>query len=97
MKPSASSLSAGRARKKTRGTRPTKPQIAAQLDTLHDSGADLTAHLDLAHARRPGRVTQRVNVDFPEDLLKAIDREARRIGVTRQAYIKLRLADTVPS
>jgi hypothetical protein len=36
-----------------------------------------------------------VNVDFPEDLLKAIDREAKRIGVTRQAFIKLRLADTV--
>jgi hypothetical protein len=34
-------------------------------------------------------------VDFPEALLKAIDREAKRIGVTRQAYIKLRLADTV--
>jgi len=55
----------------------------------------MTAHLDLTQARRPGRVTQRVNVDFPEELLKAIDREARRIGVTRQAYIKLRLADTV--
>jgi metal-responsive CopG/Arc/MetJ family transcriptional regulator len=26
---------------------------------------------------------QRVNVDFPVDLLRAIDREARRIGVTR--------------
>lgn len=42
-----------------------------------------------------GRVTQRVNVDFPEALLQAIDREARRIGVTRQAFIKLRLADVV--
>src|ERR1700704_2962404 len=28
------------------------------------------------------------NVDFPIDLLRAIDREARRIGVTRQAFIK---------
>jgi predicted DNA binding CopG/RHH family protein len=51
--------------------------------------------MDLARARRPGRVTRRVNVDFPEELLEAIDREARRIGVTRQAFIKLRLADTV--
>jgi hypothetical protein len=95
MKLSASSPSAGRARRKKRGTRPIKPRTAAQLDALHDAGADLTTHLDLAQARRPGRVTQRVNVDFPEALLKAIDREAKRIGVTRQAYIKLRLADTV--
>jgi len=36
-----------------------------------------------------------VNVDFPVDLLRAIDREARRIGVTRQAFIKLRLSDTL--
>lgn len=67
----------------------------ARLDALHDAGGDLSAHLDLARATRPGRVVQRVNVDFPLELLQAIDREARRIGVTRQAYIKLRLADAV--
>jgi len=36
-----------------------------------------------------------VNVGFPLDLLRAIDREATRIGVTRQAFITLRLADTL--
>jgi uncharacterized DUF497 family protein len=40
---------------------------------------------------------QRVNVDFPVDLLRSIDREARRIGVTRQAFIKLRMSDTLPN
>ena len=62
---------------------------------MHDSGEDLSAHLDLAAATRPGREVQRVNVDFPVDLLRAIDREAKRIGVTRQAFIKLRIADTL--
>ncbi|MEX2663488.1 MAG: hypothetical protein WD227_16275 [Vicinamibacterales bacterium] len=62
---------------------------------MHDAGEDLTAHLDRARATRPGREVQRVNVDFPVDLLHAIDREARRIGVSRQAFIKLRLADTL--
>jgi hypothetical protein len=51
--------------------------------------------LDFSRARRPGREVQRVNVDFPIGLLKAIDQEARRIGVTRQAFIKLRLADAL--
>lgn len=62
---------------------------------MHDAGVDLRGHLDLARATRPGREIQRVNVDFPVDLLRAIDREAKRIGVTRQAFIKLRLADTL--
>ena len=62
---------------------------------MHDAGEDLSAHLDLANATRPGRDVQRVNVDFPIELLRAIDREAKRIGVTRQAFIKLRIADTI--
>jgi len=76
-------------------TSPAKALSAARLDELHDSGEDLSAYLDSAQASRPGRAIQRVNVDFPVDLLRAIDREARRIGVSRQAFIKLRLADTV--
>jgi len=68
---------------------------AETLDALHDAGANISAYLDRSSATRPGRVIQRVNVDFPVDLLSAIDREARRIGVTRQAFIKLRLADAI--
>ena len=72
-----------------------KPAAAARLDALHDAGGDLSDHLDTGRAMRPGRLTRRVNVAFPEELLRAIDREARRIGVTRQAFIKMRLADVV--
>jgi hypothetical protein len=32
---------------------------------------------------------QRVNVDFPLTLLRAIDAECTRVGVTRQAWIKM--------
>lgn len=64
---------------------------------MHDAGVDLEPYMDPSTVRRPGREVQRVNVDFPVDLLKAIDREAHRIGVTRQAFIKLRLADTLKS
>lgn len=68
---------------------------AEEFDKLADSGVDMTPYVDWEHARRPGREVQRVNVDFPLDLLRAIDQEAKRIGVTRQAFIKLRLADTL--
>lgn len=68
---------------------------AEELDGLHDSGVDLSAHMELDRASRPGRAVQRVNVDFPVDLLRVIDQEARRLGVTRQAFIKIRIADSL--
>jgi hypothetical protein len=95
MRKSASSRSAVRAQTKKRGTSQTKTLTAARFDERHDAGEDLSDYLDLTNATRPGRQVQRVNVDFPVDLLRAIDREAKRIGVTRQAFIKLRLADTL--
>jgi hypothetical protein len=70
---------------------------AEELDAKHDAGEDVTPYLDLASARRPARDVQRVNVDFPVNLLRAIDAEAQRIGVTRQAFIKMRLADALPT
>jgi hypothetical protein len=60
-----------------------------------DPEGDLEPYLDHSKTRRPGREIQRVNVDFPVDLLRALDREATRIGVARQAYIKMRIADAV--
>ncbi len=68
---------------------------AATLDAMHDARVDLSAHVDVSKAQRPGRAVQRVNVDFPADLLRDIDQEARRLGVTRQAFIKIRLADSL--
>ena len=81
--------------KKKHATSVGKRLTAASLDAMHDAGVDLAEHMDLAGAKRPGRDVQRVNVDFPVDLLLEIDREARRLGVTRQAFIKIRVADSL--
>mgnify|MGYP001363658355 CR=1 FL=1 len=70
-------------------------KTAAELDALHDSGADLSAHMDGTRVRRPHREIQRVNVDFPQPMLDQIDRAAARLGVNRQAFIKMRLAETL--
>jgi hypothetical protein len=80
---------------KKRNISRTRARSAADLDAMHDAGVDLSAHMDLGKAGRPGRAVQRVNVDFPVDLLREIDQEARRLGVTRQAFIKVRLADSL--
>jgi hypothetical protein len=81
--------------KKKQHTSKSKTRSSAELDVMHDAGVDLSAHMDLSKAVRPGRSVQRVNVDFPVDLLREIDQAARRLGVTRQAFIKIRLADTL--
>ena len=67
----------------------------AEFDRKFDAGEDITAYLDLETATRPNRAMQRVNVDFPADLLRAIDAETKRLGVTRQAFIKMRMADAL--
>lgn len=81
-------------KKKQRISTP-KAVRAATLDAMHDAGVDMSARMDAAKATRPGRAVQRVNVDFPADLLREIDQEARRLGVTRQAFIKIRIADSL--
>lgn len=53
----------------------------------------MTSGLDLAGARRPGFDQRRINVDFPVRMIESLDREARRLGVTRQPIIKVRIAE----
>lgn len=81
--------------KKKQRTSRTRALSTAELDAMHDAGVDLSPHMEVTRAVRPGRAVQRVNVDFPADLLREIDQEARRLGVTRQAFIKIRLADSL--
>jgi len=66
---------------------------AAEFDKKFDDGKSVLKNLDLSGARRPGQEQKRVNVDFPIWMVTALDREARRMGVTRQSIIKMWLAD----
>ena len=62
---------------------------AKVFDKRFDGGKDVSQSLDLARARRPNREQRRVNVDFPEWMIHGLDREAGRLGVTRQSIIKV--------
>ena len=66
---------------------------ASDFDRKFDDGADVTGDLDLSRARRPGQEQRRVNVDFPTWMIESLDREAKRLGVTRQSIIKVWIAD----
>lgn len=65
---------------------------AEEFDHRFEAGEDVSQFMDLSKTSRPGREVQRVNVDFPKGFLAEIDREAARIGVPRQAWIKTALA-----
>ncbi len=66
---------------------------AEQLDDAFDSGEDLLPHLDLSTLRKPNLEQKRVNVDLPIWMIENLDREADRVGVTRQSIIKVWLAE----
>jgi hypothetical protein len=66
---------------------------ASEFDKRFDAGEDVTGEIDVAGARRPGREQRRVNVDFPAWMVESLDREAKRLGVTRQSIIKVWIAE----
>ena len=67
---------------------------ASEFDRKFDAGEeDITGDLDLDSARRPMLEARRVNVDFPSWMVDSLDREAKRLGVTRQSIIKMWIAE----
>ncbi len=66
---------------------------AKNFDAKFDKGEDVSTVLDLSKARRPLQEQRRVNVDFPTWMIESLDREANRLGVTRQSIIKVWLAE----
>jgi len=66
---------------------------ASNFDKKFEASEDITDLLDLTKARRPGLEVKRVNVDFPEWMVKSLDKEAHRLGITRQSLIKIWVAD----
>lgn len=66
---------------------------AEQFDEKFDNGEDISAYVDWSKARRPNLEARRVNVDFPAWMVERLDREAGRLGVTRQSVIKMWIAE----
>lgn len=67
---------------------------AKDFDKKFDEGKkDVVEDLDLSTARRVNQEQKRINVDFPSWVVESLDREAARIGVTRQSIIKVWLVE----
>ena len=66
---------------------------SSEFDQRFDADDSVVDVLDLNAARRPRQEQKRVNVDFPVWMVEQLDREASRLGVTRQSIIKVWLAE----
>ena len=66
---------------------------ATEFDRKFDDGEDVDEDVDWSRARRPNTQAKRVNVDFPAWVVEGLDRQAKRLGVTRQSLIKLWIAE----
>ena len=70
---------------------------ANTFDKKFDNGEDITKYIDLSRPTKPGHELKRVKVDFPSWMIHRLDREARRLGVSRQSIIKIWIAERLES
>ena len=61
---------------------------AEELDRKFDDGEDISEYFVPGSARLSLARFKRVNLDLPASVIEALDKESKRIGVTRQALIK---------
>ena len=66
---------------------------AKKFEQQFDENVDITSSLDLSKVKRVLQEQKRVNVDFPTWMIDSLDREASKLGVTRQSVIKIWLAE----
>ena len=67
-----------------------KSQITAkELDKKFENQEDLADYMDFNQAV----VVRRVNLDLPQWLLDALDREALKLNISRQAIMKIWLSE----
>ena len=63
------------------------------FDKKFEFGQDLTDNLDLSGSRRVNQETKRVNIDFPVWVVEQLDKQSKRLGISRQALVKVWIAE----
>ena len=66
---------------------------AEELDEAFDRGEEVPHRLDTGTLHEHNKVPKRADVDRPFWIVAALDREAMRLAITRQALIETWIAD----
>ncbi len=66
---------------------------AKEFDEKFDNGEDVSKYVDWSSARSIHEKPRRVNIDFPGWVVNRLDRESKRLGVSRQALVKMWIAE----
>ena len=67
---------------------------ASELDKkFDDNQEDVLEYFDISKIKMINEEPKRVNIDFPAWMVDSLDKEAKHIGVSRQAVIKMWLAE----
>ena len=71
---------------------------ASELDRIFDENKqDILEYFDTSNIRMINEEPKRVNIDFPAWMVQSLDKEAKHVGVSRQAVIKMWLAEKLQS
>lgn len=68
---------------------------AKDFDKKFDDGEDVSDLLDLSTARRLGYEPKKIDIDFPLRVIEALEQEAARVGVSREAIIKIWISERI--
>ena len=71
---------------------------ASELDKIFDDNQeDILGYFDTSKIKMINEEPKRVNIDFPSWMVQSLDKEAKHVGVSRQAVIKMWLAEKLQS
>jgi hypothetical protein len=70
---------------------------ASEFDRLFEAGESTVEYLDKKQIKRPGLEQRRITVDFPAWMVHQLDKEAIRLGITRQSIIKMWISEKISS
>ena len=68
---------------------------ASEFDRLFEAGESTVDYLDKTQIKRPGLEQRRITVDFPAWMVHQLDKEATRLGITRQSIIKMWISEKI--
>ena len=71
---------------------------ASEIDKIFDDNQeDILEYFDTSKIKMINEEPKRVNIDFPAWMVQSLDKEAKHVGVSRQAVIKMWLAEKLQS